>query len=242
VIHVFNKARWNIVANEGLLYPFHCYMRNRLHSPNIKINSIVYYRGMHPIALTIKLQIKTSFATIDQVYLFSYNESVAWMWLLLWYLVATHESLEDGLLYEPKHVAIGKSTKINTPCQLLRTKVFICSLINSIGLKMLKSLVKKMNIGKAESHCCSMCDPAAETASLQWAEAAFPNHTLCWSFVTNRMPFSIPVCVHAFPSRGRPDCTHASPSLSKLPSSVSLSIHSHVLHRFGGYFTIDLRE
>jgi hypothetical protein len=24
VIHVFNKARWNIVANEGLLYSFHC--------------------------------------------------------------------------------------------------------------------------------------------------------------------------------------------------------------------------
>jgi hypothetical protein len=26
VIHVFNKARWNIVANEGLLYSFHIYI------------------------------------------------------------------------------------------------------------------------------------------------------------------------------------------------------------------------
>jgi hypothetical protein len=33
----------------------------------------VYYRGMHPVALTIKLQIKLSFATIDKVYLFLYS-------------------------------------------------------------------------------------------------------------------------------------------------------------------------
>jgi hypothetical protein len=33
---------WNIVANEGLLYSFHCYMRNRMHSPNIKFIYKVY--------------------------------------------------------------------------------------------------------------------------------------------------------------------------------------------------------
>jgi hypothetical protein len=37
-----NASLCVFVTNEGLLYSFHCYMRNRMHSPNIKIIDLCY--------------------------------------------------------------------------------------------------------------------------------------------------------------------------------------------------------
>jgi hypothetical protein len=44
--HCYVMDKKNIVANEGLLYLFICYMRNRMHSPTINISNCLNCRSL----------------------------------------------------------------------------------------------------------------------------------------------------------------------------------------------------